>query len=196
MKNTTKNLNHDRSVPLENRNKYPPQIQFYSAYLINYKASIYISMALQPFVGPWSPFQFLNPTHSRKDSLDGGSARRKAATYTHNKRTQTSMPWVRFESTIPAFKRAKTVHATDRAATVIGRKFLEGRKCRLIQVRTGSLREGTEENHITSVRVAGAPDEIGRVHPRYTCTQLPLRQQSCFKTSEILSDYTALYSRS
>jgi hypothetical protein len=32
------------------------------------------------------------------------------------------MPWVGFEPTIPAFKRAKTVHALDRAATVIGRK--------------------------------------------------------------------------
>jgi hypothetical protein len=29
------------------------------------------------------------------------------------------MPRVGFESTIPAFKRAKTVHALDRAATVI-----------------------------------------------------------------------------
>jgi hypothetical protein len=30
------------------------------------------------------------------------------------------MPQVGFESTIPVFKRAKTVHALDRAATVIG----------------------------------------------------------------------------
>jgi hypothetical protein len=30
------------------------------------------------------------------------------------------MPRVRFEPTIPAFERAKTVHALDRAATVIG----------------------------------------------------------------------------
>jgi hypothetical protein len=30
------------------------------------------------------------------------------------------MPWVGFEPTIPAFERAKTVHALDRAATVIG----------------------------------------------------------------------------
>jgi hypothetical protein len=41
-------------------------------------------MALQPFVGPWSLFQFLDPIHSRYDSLDGGSARCKAATYTQN----------------------------------------------------------------------------------------------------------------
>jgi hypothetical protein len=37
-----------------------------------------------------------------------------------NKRRQTSMPWVGFEPTISAFERAKTVHAIDRAATVIG----------------------------------------------------------------------------
>jgi hypothetical protein len=32
------------------------------------------------------------------------------------------MPSVGFEPTIPAFERAKTVHALDRAATVIGIK--------------------------------------------------------------------------
>jgi hypothetical protein len=39
---------------------------------------------------------------------------------TQNKRTQTSMPWVGFEPTTPVFERAKTVPASDRAATVIG----------------------------------------------------------------------------
>jgi hypothetical protein len=41
-------------------------------------------------------------------------------TQTQNKRTQTSMPRVGFEPTIPVFERAKTVHALDGAATVIG----------------------------------------------------------------------------
>jgi hypothetical protein len=41
-------------------------------------------------------------------------------TQTQNKHKQTSMPRVVFEPTIPAFERAKTVHALDRAATVIG----------------------------------------------------------------------------
>jgi hypothetical protein len=41
-------------------------------------------------------------------------------TQTQNKRTQTSMPCVGFQPKIPAFERAKTVHASDRAATVIG----------------------------------------------------------------------------
>jgi hypothetical protein len=30
------------------------------------------------------------------------------------------MPWVGFEPTIPVFERAKTLHALDRAAIVIG----------------------------------------------------------------------------
>jgi hypothetical protein len=46
-------------------------------------------MALQPFVGPWPLFQFLYPTHSQYDSLDGGSTRRKASTYIHNNTEQT-----------------------------------------------------------------------------------------------------------
>jgi hypothetical protein len=41
-------------------------------------------------------------------------------TQTQNKRIQTSMTWVGFESTIPAFERGKTVHALDGSATVIG----------------------------------------------------------------------------
>jgi hypothetical protein len=72
-------------------------------------------MALQPFAGPWPPFQFLDLLHSRWDSFYGGSGRRKAAACTH-----TSMLPVGLEPTIPVFERAKTVHALDRAATAIG----------------------------------------------------------------------------
>jgi hypothetical protein len=46
--------------------------------------SIYLSICLwlySPFVGPWPLFQFLNPITNRQDSLDGGSARSKVATY-------------------------------------------------------------------------------------------------------------------
>jgi hypothetical protein len=43
-------------------------------------------MALWPFVRPWRFFQFLNAIHSRQDSLNGGSAHRKAATYTQDSR--------------------------------------------------------------------------------------------------------------
>jgi hypothetical protein len=45
--------------------------------------SLCLSMAVQLFV-PWTLLQFLDRIHSRYDSLDGGSASRKAATYTHN----------------------------------------------------------------------------------------------------------------
>jgi hypothetical protein len=36
----------------------------YGAYLIDV-VTIYLSMALQPFVGPWPLFQFLDLLHSR-----------------------------------------------------------------------------------------------------------------------------------
>jgi hypothetical protein len=39
---------------------------------------------------------------------------------TQNEHRQTFMPLVEFEPTIPAFERAKTVHAFDIAATVTG----------------------------------------------------------------------------
>jgi hypothetical protein len=65
------------------------------------------------------PLQFLNLRQS-VGLLGWGSARRKAATYhKQNKYRQTSMPLVGFEPTIPAFERAKTFHALNRAATVI-----------------------------------------------------------------------------
>jgi hypothetical protein len=41
-------------------------------------------------------------------------------TQTQNKRTQTFMPLLGFEPTIPVFERSKTIHASDRAAIVIG----------------------------------------------------------------------------
>jgi hypothetical protein len=41
-------------------------------------------------------------------------------TQKQNTHKETSMPRVGFELTIPAFERGKTVHALDRAATVIG----------------------------------------------------------------------------
>jgi hypothetical protein len=86
------------------------------------RTAIYLSMALQPFFfGPWPLFQFLNlftqliGLLGREISLSQGYY-----LYKQNKRTQTSMPQVGFESTIPVFDRAKKIHALDRAATVIG----------------------------------------------------------------------------
>jgi hypothetical protein len=48
------------------------------------------------------------------------NARAHTHTHTHTHTHQTSLPWVGFDPTIPASERAKTVHALDRAATVIG----------------------------------------------------------------------------
>jgi hypothetical protein len=97
---------------------------------------IYLPMALQPLwtlavfsvfyvytVGraPWTrdqPVARPLPTHR--------------TTQTQKIRTQTSMPQVGLEPTIPAFERAKTVHASDRAAIVIGCQYTH----RLIYCRT------------------------------------------------------------
>jgi hypothetical protein len=86
-------------------------------------------MALKPYVGSWLLFQFLDPIHSRQDSLDGGSAGRKAATYTQNNTNRINAHNTDIDalSGIPTydfvFQRAKTVHALDRAATVIGSNY-------------------------------------------------------------------------
>jgi hypothetical protein len=42
---------------------------------------------------------------------------------TQNKHTQTSMPWVGFEPTIPMIEPVKTVHALDRSANVTDTKI-------------------------------------------------------------------------
>jgi hypothetical protein len=65
--------------------------------------------------------QFLNLSHSvdffgRVISPSQG----RYLTQTQNKHKQISMPRVGFDTTIPAFARAKAVHALDRAATVMG----------------------------------------------------------------------------
>jgi hypothetical protein len=85
---------------------------------------IHSSMALHPFVGPWPLFQFRSPIYDRTlwtgDQPVARSLSTHRTTQTQNKRTQTSMTRVRFKPTTPVFEWAKTVHALDRAATVIG----------------------------------------------------------------------------
>jgi hypothetical protein len=85
----------------------------------------WLSVALQPFVGPLPLFQFLDfyavgrtPWTRDQPVVRPLPIRRTAQT--QNKRTQTSMPQVGLEPTMPAFDRAKAVHALDRAATVMG----------------------------------------------------------------------------
>jgi hypothetical protein len=89
--------------------------------------SVYLSIALQPFVGPWPLFQCLDLfTVARTPwTTDQPFARPLPAhrtAQTEDKSTQTSMPQVGFEPTIPVFERAKTV-VLNRAATVIGAYF-------------------------------------------------------------------------
>jgi hypothetical protein len=84
----------------------------------------YLSMALQPFVGPWPLFQFLNLYTVGKTPWTGDQpvARllpTRRTTQTQNKRAQTSMPRVGFEPTIPVFERPKSVHQIILIITII-----------------------------------------------------------------------------
>jgi hypothetical protein len=85
-------------------------------------------MALPPHSGPRPLIQF-RKHFSQTVGLLGrvvipsqglypntGQHKHRINTYTH----QTSIPWVRFQPTNPASKRAKALHALDRAATVTG----------------------------------------------------------------------------
>jgi hypothetical protein len=83
-------------------------------------------MYLQSFVGPWPLLQFRNLFYAEgrtpwtSDHPVSRPLHTHRTTQTQNKCTQTPMPWVGFEPMILAFEWAKTVHASDRAATVIG----------------------------------------------------------------------------
>jgi hypothetical protein len=81
-------------------------------------------MAVQPF-GLWPFLSFLILCTVGRIPWTGDQPVARPllthrTTQTQNKRTQTSMPGVGFEPTIPAFARSKTVHVLDRTATVIG----------------------------------------------------------------------------
>jgi hypothetical protein len=86
--------------------------------------SIYLSMALQPFVGPWPLFQFLD-LFTQSVRLLGRESSPSQGRYLHieqhkHGKTHTDiMPQVGFEPMIPVLERTKTVHALDRAATVM-----------------------------------------------------------------------------
>jgi hypothetical protein len=84
-------------------------------------------MAIQPFIGPWPLLQFSNLFYTdgrtpwTGDQPVARSLIIHRTTQTQNKRTHKHPCLsVRLEATIPAFERAKTVHALDRSATVIG----------------------------------------------------------------------------
>jgi hypothetical protein len=95
-------------------------LHFLSIYLSLY-LSIYLSIYGSPvlFVGPWLLFQFLNLYTIGRTPWTGDQPVTRPLP-THSKNADTSMSRVGFEPTIPVFERAKTVHALDRAATMIG----------------------------------------------------------------------------
>jgi hypothetical protein len=79
--------------------------------------SIHLSMVYSPFVGPWPLFQFLDPI--QLVGFLGRGISPSQGRYLHTE-----------QPTIPAFERAKTVHALDCVATVIG-TITDYRKLRL-----------------------------------------------------------------
>jgi hypothetical protein len=86
--------------------------------------STYLPTDLQPFVGPWTLFQVLKLFTQSVGPFGGDqTVARPLHAYrsaqSQNIRTETSMSQVGFEPTIPVFERTKTIHALDRAATVI-----------------------------------------------------------------------------
>jgi hypothetical protein len=85
--------------------------------------SIYVSTAILWDLGRFFTFLIFYTIGSNPWTGDQLVARPLPAyktAKTQNKRTQTSMPRVGFERTIPLFERTKTVHALDRAVSVIG----------------------------------------------------------------------------
>jgi hypothetical protein len=77
---------------------------------------LYFMRPYSPFVVPWPLFQFRNRIHSPWDSLDGGSALRKAATYTQD---NTEKTYTNFHASSGIRTHGPRVW-TDRAATVTG----------------------------------------------------------------------------
>jgi hypothetical protein len=87
--------------------------------------SLSVCLWLYSTCGSWPLFQFLNLYKVGRTPWTGDQPVARPlpthkTTQTQNKCTQTSMPLVGFEPTIPAFERAKAVHGLDHAATVIG----------------------------------------------------------------------------
>jgi hypothetical protein len=85
---------------------------------------IFFSVVLPTHSGPWPLIQFRNHfyTDGRTPWTGDQPVARPLHTHrtiqTQNTRTQTSMPRVGFELTIPAVERAKTVHAATVTDTV------------------------------------------------------------------------------
>jgi hypothetical protein len=101
----------------------PPKFFFLSIYL-------YLPTYLWLYnpCGPWSLFQFLNPHTVSRNPLTGDQPVARPLPIQRTPQTQNKRTDIHASSGIrthgPAFERAKTFHALDRAATVIGIFFL------------------------------------------------------------------------
>jgi hypothetical protein len=99
-------------------------------------------------------------------------------TRTQNKRTQTSMPPLGFEPTIPVFGRTKAVQGLDRAATAIGSRIIsrwvgkevEGSVHSLIDIIFRNSFAKAEEIHKNLNIYNRCPGwDSKRVLPKYSC---------------------------
>jgi hypothetical protein len=98
-----------------------PNSTYVSGFVMSVRTSRNYPWLHSPFVGPSPLFQFLNPYIVGTMPWTGDQPVAMPLPIhrtTQKKCTQTSMPWVGFELTIPVFERAKTVRALNRAATV------------------------------------------------------------------------------
>jgi hypothetical protein len=73
-------------------------------------------------------------------------------TQTQNKRTQTSMPCVGFELTLPVFERAKTVHALYCAATVIGHSLASSAQINIVTSTGVAVQQANQQTIISRQR--------------------------------------------
>jgi hypothetical protein len=93
----------------------------------NHYEAFFFQWFFQPIQGPGllfssviiftdgsTPWRVISPSQGLY--LNTGQHKHRINAYTH----QRSMPWERFEPTIPTSEQEKTVHALDRAATVTG----------------------------------------------------------------------------
>jgi hypothetical protein len=118
---------------------------YISIYLPIY-LSIYSSTALVD-LGHFFSFLILHTVGRTPWTVDQAVARPlpiHRTTQTQNKCTQTSIPRVEIEPTIPVCERAKTVHALDRAATLIGIQLITKQKFTVAQITTFPNFHGTQ----------------------------------------------------
>jgi hypothetical protein len=111
-------LTHDRYMV---RPSHPPWLIHSNVCIFFFNGSSSAFRALASYSVPESFFsevgllgRVISPSQGLY--LNTGQHKHRINAYTHH----TSMPWLGFEPTIPASKRATTVHALDRPATVTG----------------------------------------------------------------------------